>query len=111
MTNKATRKESQSMDRKIGKQADKPDQTLPKVTDFDESFEEYTPKELEYLDRYKVFTENTMEDEDLYEIFTKHHFSDIKIRQELEEYMKLIKKKGDEYGWTKIENGKSKIEI
>ena len=73
----------------------------------DESVEEYTEKELEYLDKYKSLSEFMMEDEEIYDIIVRHNFNDRKIKEEIDEILKLMKKKGDEYGWTKIEKGKS----
>ena len=108
MTNKSTKKELENFNDSVNRLAQKTDRVLSKVTELEESFEEYTEKELEYIDKFKLMTENTMEDEDLYEIIIKYNFDDNKIKQELQEYMKLVKKKGDEYGWTKIEKGKSK---
>ena len=77
----------------------------------DESFEEYTPQEIEYLDRYKEFTNNRFDDDELYTIITKYNFDDERIKRELSEMMKLITKKGDEYGWQVVEKGKSKINL
>jgi cytidylate kinase len=73
----------------------------------DESYEEYTEKELEYLDRYKNFTKNNLDDEELYDIILKHNFDDKKITKELEDYMKLVYKKGEEFGWQRVVKGKS----
>jgi hypothetical protein len=106
MTNKSTKLE---LENEMNSLADRAERVLSKVTELEDSYEEYTEKELEYIDKYKPLTENTMEDEDLYEIIIKYNFDDNKIKQELQEYMKLVKKRGDEYGWTKIEKGKSKI--
>jgi hypothetical protein len=77
----------------------------------DESFEEYTPKELEYLDKYKEYTNNRFDDDELYEIITKNKFDDQRIQREFSEMIKLINKKGDEYGWQVIEKGKSIISL
>jgi hypothetical protein len=74
----------------------------------DESVEEYTERELEYLDRYKSLTGPMMDDEEIYDIILKHNFNDRKIKEEIEEMLRLLKNKGEEYGWTKIEKGKSK---
>ena len=74
----------------------------------DESVEEYTDKEIQYLDRFKSLTGPAMDDDELYEIIIKHNFNDRKIREEIEDLLKLVKNKGEEYGWTKIEKGKSK---
>jgi len=108
MTNKSSKRE---LENEINDLSDRTGRVLSKVTELEDSYEEYTAKELEYIDKYKPLTENTMEDEDLYEIIIKFNFDDNKIRQEIQEYMKLVKKRGDEYGWTKIENGKSKIKF
>jgi len=75
----------------------------------DDSYEEYTSKEIEYLDKYKEYTKHKMDDEELYDIIIKYDFNDFKIKNELSEMMKLINKKGDEYGWQMIEKGKSII--
>lgn len=109
MTNKSTKREFENLNRDVNRVAEQTDRVLSKVTELEESFEEYTEKELHYIDKYKAMTDNTMEDEDLYEIIIKQNFDDNKIKQEINEYIKLVKKKGDEYGWTKIEKGKSKI--
>ena len=109
MTNKSTKKELENFNRDVDKLTEKTDRVLSKVVELEDSYEEYTEKEIAYIDKFKPMTENTMEDEDLYEIIIQYNFDDNKIKQELQEYMKLVKKKGDEYGWTKIEKGKSKI--
>ena len=88
--------------------AERADQVLGKVTNLDESVEEYTQRELEYLDRYKELTGDAMDDEEIYDIIIRYNFDDVKIEREINELIKLVKKKGEEYGWTKIENGKSK---
>jgi hypothetical protein len=75
----------------------------------EDSFEEYTPQEIEYLDKYKEFTSNRFDDDELYDIITKYNFDDNRIQRELSEMLKLINKKGDEYGWQVVEKGKSKI--
>jgi hypothetical protein len=75
----------------------------------DESYEEYTDKELAYLDKYQAFSHNQFDDEELYEIITKHDFDDSSIQRELREYMKLVDKKGEEYGWQAVVKGKSKV--
>lgn len=82
----------------------KPNQKL------EESFEEYTPKELAYLDKYKAISGDAMDDEEIYDIITKHNFDDVKIRSDVDSYLKLVQKKGDDFGWNKIEGGKSKQE-
>ena len=74
-----------------------------------EEYEEYTDKEVEHIDRYKKLTGQTMEDEEIYEIIIKNNFDDKKIRNEILEYTQLLKKKGEDYNWTVVEKGKSKI--
>ena len=74
----------------------------------EESFEEYTEQEIEYLDKYKAFTNDQLDDDELYEVITKHDFDDDKIKRELNEYLKLVHKKGEEYGWQTVTKGKSK---
>jgi predicted RecB family nuclease len=81
---------------------------MNKVSLKDESFEEYTDKEIEYLDKYKEFTNYRFEDDELYNIITKYNFDDERIKRELTDMLKLITKKGDEYGWQVVEKGKSK---
>jgi predicted nuclease with TOPRIM domain len=109
MTNKSTKRELENLNRDVNRLSERTDRVLSKVTELEDSYEEYTEKELQYIDKYKPMTDNTMEDEDLYDIIIKYNFDDNKIKQELNEYIKLVKKKGDEYGWTKIEKGKSKF--
>jgi len=104
---KTNKKEFENMNEKMNRVADKTDKTLEKVTKLDESVEEYTEKELEYLDKYKEITGEAMDDEELYEIITKFNFDDARIKKEVMEIMKIIQKRGQEYSWTKIENGKS----
>jgi hypothetical protein len=74
----------------------------------EESFEEYTDREIQYLDKYKDYTRGQLEDEELYEIITKHDFDDEKIKRDLNDYLKLVTKKGEEYGWHEVVKGKSK---
>jgi hypothetical protein len=104
---KSTNKREADYDR-MDRLAERADQVLSKVTNLDESVEEYTQRELEYLDRYKELTGDAMDDEEIYDIIIRYNFDDGKIEREINELMKLVKKKGEEYGWTKIENGKSK---
>jgi hypothetical protein len=73
----------------------------------DESVEEYTDKEIEYIDKSKLMTGDLMEDEDIYDVIIKYNYDDKRISEELKEALKLMKNKGEEYGWTKIEHGKS----
>jgi hypothetical protein len=73
----------------------------------EDSVEEYTDKEIKYLDRYKQYTNDQLEDEELYEIIIKHDFQDAKIMKELDDYMKLVSKKGEEFGWQEVVKGKS----
>jgi hypothetical protein len=78
-------------------------------TSLHESFEEYTEKEIEYLDRYKEYSKGHFDDDELYEIITKFNFDNQRIERELDAQLKLIEKKGDDYGWKVVEKGKSKI--
>ena len=98
----------ENISQKVNKIADKVDKTLSKVTKLDDSYEEYTDQEIKYIDKYKMITGESMSDEDLYEIIIKHNFDDYFIKKEVDEQMKLLEKRGDEYAWAKIENGKSK---
>lgn len=75
----------------------------------EESYEEYTQKELEYIDHYKSVTGDAMDDEDIYDIIIKHNFDDSRIAKEVNEKMKIIKGRGEEYGWQTIISGKSKF--
>lgn len=75
----------------------------------EESYEEYTQREIEHIDKYKLLTGDSMSDEDIYEIIMRHNYDDSLIREEISEFKKLLKFKGEDYGWTKIEKGKSKI--
>jgi regulatory protein YycI of two-component signal transduction system YycFG len=77
----------------------------------DESLEEYTDREIEYLDKFKEITGDAMDDEELYEIIIRYNFDEDKIEKEVRRLMQVIEKRGEEYGWTKIEKGKSKIKI
>jgi hypothetical protein len=106
---KTIKKDNDNQNEKINRLAERTDKVLEKVTRLDESVEEYTEKELEYLDRYKDMTGDLMDDEELYEIITKFNFDDYRIKKEVNELLKIIKKRGEEYSWTKIENGKSKF--
>jgi hypothetical protein len=91
----------------MNKQVENISKQVNKLSLKDESFEEYTPQEIKYLDKYKEYTSNRFDDDELYEIITKYNFDDDRIQRELSEMMKLIIKKGDEYGWQVIEKGKS----
>jgi hypothetical protein len=73
----------------------------------DDSVEEYTQKEIEYLDRYHGYANGMLDDEELYEIIIKHEFDPHKIMRDIDEYMKLVTKKGEEYGWQQVVKGKS----
>ncbi len=87
--------------------ADKLSDKFDKATKLDDSVEEYTEKEIEYLDRYKAMTGDLMDDDEIYEIITNYNFDDTRIKREIKELMNIIQKKGVEYSWNKIENGKS----
>jgi hypothetical protein len=102
---KSNQNQIENLTQSIKKLEVKTDKILSKL---DESFEEYTPKELEYLDKYQEFTNGLFEDEELYEIISKHNFDDAKIKRDVQELMKYMKK-SDEYSWKKIEGGKGKI--
>ena len=76
----------------------------------DESLE-YTERELEYLDRYKELSGDALDDDELYDLIIKYNFDDERIRNEVKQILQYIAKKGEEYGWTKIEKGKSIIHL
>lgn len=110
MSKSTHKKETENMFDKIDRLSERTDAVLSKVTNnLEDSVEEYTARELEYLDRFKEITGDAMDDEEIYDIIIKHNFDNSKIRKEIDEMMKLVLKKGEEYGWTKIEKGKSKI--
>jgi hypothetical protein len=77
------------------------------LSNSEESYEEYTAKEIEYIDRYKPQTLYRMEDHEIYDIIIRNSFNDEKIESEIKEFSKLIKMKGDDYGWKIIDEGKS----
>ena len=104
-----TKSKQDKTNQKVDKITERIDTTLKVTPKHEDSFEEYTPKELEYLDRYKLLTGDLMEDEDIYDIILKYNFDDKRIKDEINEALKLLKNKGEEYGWTKIEHGKSKL--
>jgi len=107
MSTKNRNFENQNNDRAVDKLADKTKDL--NLSNSEESYEEYTPKELEYIDRYKPLTLYRMEDEEIYDIILKHNFNDERIHNEINEYVKLINYKGDDYGWNIIDEGKSKF--
>lgn len=75
----------------------------------DESYEEYTEEELRLLDKYKAVSNGKMDDDDIYDLIVKHNKDDAKIRRDIDEFVKLLSKKGDDYGWKVVEGGKSKF--
>ena len=83
-------------------------QTSLSSAKLDDSLDIYNEKEIEYLDKYKELSENTIDDDELYNIIIKYNFDDFMIKKEVLEHRNLVKKRGEEYGWTKIERGKSK---
>lgn len=97
--NKNTTKTTEASNLNISK----PNQKL------EESFEEYTEEEIRALDKYKGISKNKLDDEEIYDLMTKFNNDDTKIRKEIEHHLKLITKKGDDYGWSKVEDGKSKF--
>lgn len=92
---------------RVDRLAERADRVLSQVRDSDDSVEEYTDRELAYLDRFKALTGDKMDDEEIYDLIIKHNFDDSRIEKEIRDHLKYIQKKGDEYGWTKIEKGKS----
>ena len=71
-----------------------------------EEYEYYTEKELEALDKYQDFTEHYFDDDELYDIIIKYKYDDEKIKNELSDMLREVKR-GDEYKWH--EYGKSKL--
>ena len=71
-----------------------------------EEYEYYTEKELEALDKYQDFTEHYFDDDELYDIIIKYKYDDEKIKNELSDMLRGVKR-GDEYKWH--EYGKSKL--
>ena len=51
---------------------------------------------------------NRMSDEEIYEIVIKHNFNDERIEREIKDFTKIIKHKGDDYGWNIVDKGNSK---
>ena len=70
-----------------------------------EEYEYYTDKEIEALDKYQDFTEHYFDDDELYDIIIKYKYDDEKIKNELSDMLRGVKR-GDEYKWH--EYGKSK---
>ncbi len=68
--------------------------------------EEYTQEEIEALDFYQEFSKNIFEDEEIYELMQRFNNDENKIKEELEEMIKIANK-GEEYKWHEV--GKSKI--
>lgn len=110
MTTRNKNFETNKYEKAIDKLVEKTNKDL-NLSNSDESYEEYTQRELEYIDKYKPIALYRMEDQELYEIITKHKFNDEKIENEIKEFVKLINIKGDDYGWTVIDEGKSKLVI
>lgn len=71
-----------------------------------EEYEYYTEKELEALDKYQDFTEHYFDDDELYDIIIKYKYDEEKIKNELSDMLRGVKR-GDEYKWH--EYGKSKL--
>lgn len=67
--------------------------------------EEYTQEEIEALDFYQEFSKNIFEDEEIYELMQRFNNDENKIKEELEEMIKIANK-GEEYKWHEV--GKSK---
>ena len=74
-----------------------------------QSTEYYTPQEIEFLDKYTLIAENLLDDEELYEIITKYDFNEEKIKKEVLDIVKSIQKRGDDYEWGEVKNGKKKV--
>jgi len=67
--------------------------------------EEYTEKEIEALDKYQEYSNRKFLDEEIYDIIIKYNYNDEKIKSELDQ-MKKDLKKGDEYEWHEITKSK-----
>ena len=71
---------------------------MKQAKDTSEEYEYYTPQEIEALDKYQDFTENYFDDDELYDIIIKYKYDDEKIKNELSDMLRGVKR-GDEYKW------------
>ena len=72
----------------------------------DDSVEVYTDEEIKLLDHYHEYSNNLFDDDELYDIIIKYKYDDEKIKNELSDMLRGVKR-GDEYKWH--EYGKSKL--
>jgi len=68
----------------------------------------YTKEEVELLDKYGLLSHKTLDDDELYEIITRNNFNDERITNEINSFLLTIKKRGDDYEWGEVKNGKKK---
>ena len=71
----------------------------------DSDTEEYTPEEIKKLDYYQDYSNHLLDDEEIYDLICKYNDDDEKIKEELNELVKIANK-GKEYQWHQV--GKSK---
>lgn len=77
----------------------------------DNSYEFYTEKEIEMIDNVKKISGDIMDDDEIYEIMVKHNFIESKVKNEILDIIDKFRKKGEEYEWNIVQNGKEKAEI
>jgi hypothetical protein len=73
-----------------------------------EDYDVYTVKEVVMIDNMKKVSGNLLEDEEIYEMMEKHKFNEANVRKEVIERADLLRKKGGDYEWTKVEKGTKK---
>ncbi len=76
--------------------------------DISDNVSVYNEKEIEYLDRYLPIIKNAFDETELYEIIMDCNFNDEKISEIINERIKYMNAKGDQYGWKVIGKQKPK---
>jgi hypothetical protein len=67
----------------------------------DSDTEEYTQEEIKKLDYYQDYSNHLLDDDEIYDLMCKYKDDDEKIKEELDELIKIANK-GEEYQWHEV---------
>ncbi len=72
----------------------------------DSDTEEYTQEEIKKLDYYQDYSNHLLDDDEIYDLMCKYKDDDEKIKEELDELIKIANK-GEEYQWHEVSKSKN----
>ncbi len=76
-----------------------------KNTQNDSDTEEYTQEEIKKLDYYQEYSNHLLDDDEIYDLMCRYEDDDEKIKEELDELVKIANK-GEEYQWHEVNKSK-----